>query len=53
MVLKKKYWVDLKCSNCGKEFTMKIPVGVTILEYLKNIDFKCNKCKCTGQLKKA
>lgn len=44
--LKKFYTVMAKCRNCGTIFELKVPKGVTVLEYFESGKALCTNCGC-------
>ena len=45
--LKKKYRVNVTCSNCGSFSELTIPKGITIAEFFKSGQGKCQNCGCS------
>ena len=45
--IRKQYTVNVKCTNCGTKFELRIPKGKTIADYLKSEASVCENCGCS------
>lgn len=43
---KKCYEIPAECDNCNQKVIIKIPIGVTIKQYLNNKQGLCPICGC-------
>jgi transcription elongation factor Elf1 len=47
-VLKKKYVIQARCSNCGEVQEISVPKGITINNFFKDGMGKCLNCGCSS-----